>query len=920
MSSNRIENVICHICNKIALNNCILCDLCNTWLHVSCLKMTKSTFNKLSQDEVPWFCRQCIYRTLPCTTLTDITLNSLTFNSCISDNFKECDFCNKNIKCVNSTVTCSTGKHKVHLKCANLNKTKLKSINIKNWICSNCNSFPFNDMDSEQLFNLMYNSSLDKYDNSYLINKNLDDLLNLPKLEIEHPNNIGRDDASSSVLNFNYYSLEDFHKLTQSKQLNAALSFLHTNIRSYQKNISNLCDLVHTLEYKFDIIGLSEAWHSSGKEINSITLSGYHPYEFISGNSQNAGCGFYINSELKYIVRDDLSGVVNESNEEFEILFIEIFNDHSKNILVGVIYRHPKCNTTEFLAHMQKLLFSINKENKKIVIMGDFNINLLQFEEHQEPNSFLEIMLSNFLLPHIIQPTRIAKSCKYTLIDNIFYNDILDECISGNLIPHITDHLPNFLAIEDIHTSRVKNNKKVRDYTKFNTEEFRNELMGINKKQELTSMDDVNLMYNVFHDNLTTVIDKHAPLKPMSKTQLKRSVKPWINDHMLLMIKEKNQLYGMFMRSGNRNKNQNTPTAIKQDGKTFTDPKDIASLMNLYYANVAPELVKKLPKISPQEVEDHLSKLDHTKAVDVYNFPIKFIKQNCDLLSEPLSIIINKSFSEGVFPDALKYAKVIPLFKNGTRHEAKNYRPVSILPLFDKIIEKIMHKKLMTFLDQYKIISPSQYGFQKGIRHSKPYYTTKKLEHYGIRGIANKWFKSYLSGRTQSVSVSNILSSALHISCGVPQGSILGPILFLLYINDISNASPSFKYTLFADDTSLFIDSNNKQELFKKTNNELTSVCDWLIANALSLNVTKSNYLFFSKEKHVDIPEIKLLGKNLTRKNSVKYLGIIIDDELSWDNHIQSVLSRILQGIGILRRLGPILPCKSLLSIYYSLV
>lgn len=170
------------------------------------------------------------------------------------------------------------------------------------------------------------------------------------------------------------------------------------------------------------------------------------------------------------------------------------------------------------------------------------------------------------------------------------------------------------------------------------------------------------------------------------------------------------------------------------------------------------------------------------------------------------------------------------------------------------------------------------------------------------------------------MSVSNILSEALQISCGVPQGSILGPILFLLYINDISNALPFFNYTLFADDTSLFMKHRNKQELFKKTNVNLTCVCDWLIANVLSLNVMKSNFLFFSNEDHIDVPNVEILGKGLARKKSVKYLGILIDDKLSWDVHIKSVTSKILQGIGVLKRLKSVLPYKSLLSIYYSLI
>lgn len=355
---------------------------------------------------------------------------------------------------------------------------------------------------------------------------------------LDHPDNISREGSCSPVLYFKYYNKHNFHKLSQTKHISTGtLSFLHTNIKSYQKNISNLCDLVDVLEYKFDIIGLSEAWHS-GKKFESVSISGYHPYEFICRKSQNSGCSFYINSNLKYRLRDVLSTTWNVRNEEFEQLFVEIFNERSKNVLVGVIYRHPNKTSIEFQIHMQKLLLEINKENKKIVLMGDFNIDLLQLEDHNEGNKFLEIMLCNFLMPHIVQPTRITTNNNPTLIDNIFYNDISDECVSGNLIPHVTDHLPNFLIIRN-NTSRVKKNKKVRDYSNFSMENFRNDLKSINDKNIMATMDNVNVMYEFFHTKLSNILNKHAPLKPMTKAQKKRNGKPWIDKNVIDMIHEK---------------------------------------------------------------------------------------------------------------------------------------------------------------------------------------------------------------------------------------------------------------------------------------------------------------------------------------------------------------------------------------------
>ena len=205
-----------------------------------------------------------------------------------------------------------------------------------------------------------------------------------------------------------------------------------------------------------------------------------------------------------------------------------------------------------------------------------------------------------------------------------------------------------------------------------------------------------------------------------------------------------------------------------------------------------------------------------------------------------MSYIINLSFSNGTFPDKLKIAKVVPLYKGGDKSVAKNYRPISILPIFDKIIERLMHDRLLSFLSKYKLINPTQYGFQKhkSTTHAIIDVLTKinatpssnkvsccvfldlakafdtvnhtillsKLWHYGIRGKQNDWFRSYLSNRKQCVSINNSLSTAVSMSHGVPQGSILGPLLFILYINDIFNASNKLKITQLADDTCAYLD------------------------------------------------------------------------------------------------------------------
>ena len=243
--------------------------------------------------------------------------------------------------------------------------------------------------------------------------------------------------------------------------------------------------------------------------------------------------------------------------------------------------------------------------------------------------------------------------------------------------------------------------------------------------------------------------------------------------------------------------------------------------------------------------------------------------------AKPLAHIFNLSFSFGVFPDHMKIAKIIPIFKNRQKTEFTNYRPISILSQFCKISEKLFNLRLEKILDANKILSDSQYGFRPGmstvhaaaelveqissaidsqsccagvfIDLKKAFDTVdhellvEKLNVYGIRGVANKWLQNCLSNRKQYVVIDEDCSALLDMTYGVPQGSVLGPILFIIYINDICNVSDVVKCDLFADDTNIFCSERNLTDLQFALNRELSKLFVWFSVNKLSLNVSKTN-------------------------------------------------------------------------------
>ena len=196
-----------------------------------------------------------------------------------------------------------------------------------------------------------------------------------------------------------------------------------------------------------------------------------------------------------------------------------------------------------------------------------------------------------------------------------------------------------------------------------------------------------------------------------------------------------------------------------------------------------------------------------------------------------------------------------------------------------------------------------------------------KLYNYGIRGIAHNWFRNYLSNRKQYVRINNCSSSLGDISCGVPQGSILGPLLFLLYINDLPNCSNNLHFCLFADDTSILFKTNDPQNAIPSVNRELVIVCNWFKANKLSLNVKKTNFILFH-QLYNKFPDLKICidGQLVSQTNSVKFLGLNLDPNLNWKNHVNTLCNKIAQTIGILFKIRCFVPQRILINLYHSLI
>lgn len=412
---------------------------------------------------------------------------------------------------------------------------------------------------------------------------------------------------------------------------------------------------------------------------------------------------------------------------------------------------------------------------------------------------------------------------------------------------------------------------------------------------------------------------------------------------------------------------------FKNDNELISDPIVIANEFNKFFTNIGPSLAKRIPDapmippeilppsghlifkpIGRSELEDIITKLK-PKGAGHDGLRPSLLKKCLSSIWKPLLHILNCSLTTGIFPDQFKWAKVIPVFKSDDPSIFSNYRPISILPCLAKVLERIVYNRLTEYFSEHNLLYIHQYGFREKhstamalvqlmdkfskaldnneftigifIDLSKAFDTVDhdilltKLQLYGIKGVELQWFVSYLANRKQLVSWNGTESSYQNLTCGVPQGSILGPLLFLIYVNDLYLVSKIMFFILFADDTNIFLSDKNYNNLIAKTNSELSKIHLWFQTNKLSINVKKSSFMLFT-HRHETLPDkdVKMADNCLAKVPYAKFLGVLIDEKLNWKKHISFISNKIAKNIGIISKIRHVIPRRCLISLYYTLI
>ncbi len=801
---------------------------------------------------------------------------------------------------------------------------------------------------------------------------------------------------------------------------------LHLNIHSIPSKKDDLINLLERLKHQnitVDVLLICETFITDQNK-DQCKLEGYKLYDEHRKKMTKGGVAVYVSERLQYIDRKDLN-IFDEGL--FESCFIEV-KLRGKNTVIGEVYRIPGTNEVDFIKKYESIISKVQKEKKDIIIGTDQNLDYLKIQEHTNTAKFLEINLTNSLLPTISKPTRIThRTC--TLIDNIYVSNSLGQNMKSMILTtDISDHLPCLTLLQ---------NAKGEMNTPFNVTSRKldaNKMLRI--KNSLKTVDWSSLEnlgpddgYNFVINTITQALDIIAPKKTVRINPSRIVKQPWMTNGLVQSAKSCDKMYkkvhGLdknspeyqrykdfrntynklkrkakskfymdkieefktnskklwsLLRSitGKSNDKSSFATEFVIGGSKISQPDLISNEFCKFYSTMGGKLASKigpsrkpfteymakscdasiyLTPTNPTEICKIVSKMKNKNSTGfdgISNSLLKFIIHE---IKNPLALIFNKSIEFGIFPEKMKLAKVIPIYKlKGERNQMVNYRPVSLLPVISKVLEKIVYKRIYKFLLMKELLYDSQFGFRthhsttdailelvgkilKGYERkdytlavfldlSKAFDTLShetllhKLENgFGIRGKALSWFKSYLSDRKMHVNYNGHTSELKDSTFGVPQGSVLGPLLFILLTNDINNALKKSQSILFADDTTIYVTHKNTRVLVDSMKHDLSILTDWFKANKLTLNLGKTSFILFRTK---NMPEVQIslnVGDTAIHQETVtKFLGVHIDQFLSWDTHAKYVANRTAKNLYMLRNIQNLVPSWTLRNLYYSYV
>ena len=535
-----------------------------------------------------------------------------------------------------------------------------------------------------------------------------------------------------------------------------------------------------------------------------------------------------------------------------------------------------------------------------------------------------------------------------------FFTEILDahaplryKRTKANAVPWMTTIIKNEIRNRDYHKKKaIKHNskyhwemyKKSRNKVNINIRKTKSEYF-VNKIRDCANVKDPKKSWSL----INSLLGKNSKSTHINELKLNNNI---ITDSTLIA----ESLNNYFINIGPQ---------LASDISFYEEPDNDLNNENVSGARLSQNTSFHFSQIEIHNVYSILDNLKANKSTGLDKIPAKILKLSAEIIAPSLTYIFNLSLASGIYINEWKRARVTPIYKSEDKTKCENYRPISILPVISKVFEKEIFRQLYGYLTDNDLLSKHQSGFRpkhstlsaliqmcddwlsnmdvgkincvvfldirKAFDSINHEILLKKMNlNFGISGNALKWFDSYIKDREQRCIVNGQLSSSKKIICRVPQGSILDPLLFLLYINDMPDSLNNTTASLYADDTEIYASSDNSSDLISKLNEDFKNMSRWMSINKLQIHPTKSKYMFIGSSHNIknNICNEPILINSIPvpRVTNYKCLGVNLDDKLCWDSHIEMICKKVAAGIAAIKRVKPFVPPEMLKVIYNALV
>lgn len=773
---------------------------------------------------------------------------------------------------------------------------------------------------------------------------------------------------------------------------------LYLNSRSIRKKFESIQLIIQN--YKPSFIFMTETWIYKN-EIEFYNFPNYNAV-YSCRNSKGGGCAIFLLETFEYTILED---------SVFDGNHFLMLNLTKQNLKLGVFYRKPNSDYQNFINFLDEKLFSSNK----LILLGDANINLLN-SDNKTGKYTDTVYSNGFNILNKIDKnsaTRFDKRYRTPSIIDHVITDIsnLNYEIDLSDWPDF-DHKIMTLNLKKLlfmsHNNIQKYKKTFIDYDKLernlktklnsiNTTEINFEVLhqilqvtidecktiktkkycnnintGWFTKELADKIKERNRWYKLHgkYPNNLYIAKKFKESQKETKKMTYDNKKEHFSRKIVESEGNNRKTFKILNNILQRRtkKHNRIDKILNSTGEEITDLQDISNELNKHFTEIAKHISKpkKYSKVHDKNinVNFYLAKTSAEEISSVINDLKRSVSPghdgiSCDILkflnktiSPYLSAVINKILDEGIFPQCLKWARITPVFKSGDKTDCNNYRPISVLNILSKIVEKIIYTRLMKFLEENEILNAHQYGFLKskntlsaityltelvnsGI--DKKFYNRilfldfkkafdmvhheillMKLKNLGIEGKSFKLFQSYLTDRYQITKIDKYESDPHKIEYGVPQGSVLGPILFLIYVNDLGEMNLEGKLIMYADDVALVF-SGEKNSTLLKMRNDIKKVTEWCAKNNMYLNERKCVYMNFN-EKNREIENVEINNCYIKKVDNYKYLGVEIDNKLTFCNQIEKIKNKIRSFCGILSHTSKYLNTNSKYLLYNSFI